>query len=168
MHFRPEFVNRIDEFIVFQGLRREQIKNIVTLQVGADWQQGVHGMHSCAAACIAVMRCALTGKRSYELSRGSETSTQAGAGPTPPGATPPGALSPHTTRLQARRVEKRLADKKMKMEMDESGEGRHGALFHAASALPAAHTDSSHWLHFQQHHGTATCAHGHICVPAHS
>lgn len=34
MHFRPEFVNRIDEFIVFQGLRREQIKNIVTLQVG--------------------------------------------------------------------------------------------------------------------------------------
>ncbi|KAL4458733.1 hypothetical protein ABPG75_013598 [Micractinium tetrahymenae] len=32
MHFRPEFINRIDEFIVFQGLRREQIKNIVTLQ----------------------------------------------------------------------------------------------------------------------------------------
>ena len=31
-HFRPEFVNRIDEFIVFQGLRREQIKSIVLLQ----------------------------------------------------------------------------------------------------------------------------------------
>ncbi|EFN53397.1 hypothetical protein CHLNCDRAFT_137194 [Chlorella variabilis] len=32
MHFRPEFINRIDEFIVFQGLRREQIKSIVQLQ----------------------------------------------------------------------------------------------------------------------------------------
>lgn len=77
-------------------------------------------------------------------------------------------LQTHTALLQARRVEKRLADKKMKMEMDESGEGRHGALFHAASAPPAAHTDSPRWLHFQQHHGAATCAHGHICVPAHS
>lgn len=35
MHFRPEFINRIDEFIIFQGLRREQIKSIVALQVGA-------------------------------------------------------------------------------------------------------------------------------------
>jgi hypothetical protein len=34
MHFRPEFINRIDEFIVFQGLRLEQIKSIVLLQVG--------------------------------------------------------------------------------------------------------------------------------------
>ena len=33
MHFRPEFINRIDEFIVFQGLRREQIESIVRLQV---------------------------------------------------------------------------------------------------------------------------------------
>lgn len=32
MHFRPEFINRIDEFIIFQGLRKEQIKNIVRLQ----------------------------------------------------------------------------------------------------------------------------------------
>ncbi len=32
MHFRPEFINRIDEFIVFQGLRKEQIKGIVQLQ----------------------------------------------------------------------------------------------------------------------------------------
>ncbi|KAI3436059.1 hypothetical protein D9Q98_002118 [Chlorella vulgaris] len=30
--FRPEFVNRIDEFIVFQGLQRDQIKSIVLLQ----------------------------------------------------------------------------------------------------------------------------------------
>eukprot|EP00889_Picochlorum_renovo_P008278 jgi/Picre1/35308/NNA_002770.t1 len=32
MHFRPEFINRIDEFIIFQGLKKEQIKNIVRLQ----------------------------------------------------------------------------------------------------------------------------------------
>jgi ATP-dependent Clp protease ATP-binding subunit ClpB len=32
MHFRPEFINRIDEFIIFQGLKREQIKRIVLLQ----------------------------------------------------------------------------------------------------------------------------------------
>jgi ATP-dependent Clp protease ATP-binding subunit ClpB len=31
-HFRPEFVNRIDEFIVFQGLDRQQIGTIVRLQ----------------------------------------------------------------------------------------------------------------------------------------
>ena len=35
MHFRPEFINRIDEFIVFQGLQREQIKRIVLLQASA-------------------------------------------------------------------------------------------------------------------------------------
>lgn len=33
-HFRPEFVNRIDEFIVFQALQIDQIKEIVRLQVG--------------------------------------------------------------------------------------------------------------------------------------
>lgn len=31
-HFRPEFINRIDEFIVFQGLQKEQIQSIVRLQ----------------------------------------------------------------------------------------------------------------------------------------
>ena len=31
-NFRPEFVNRIDEYIVFEGLRREQIKSIVRIQ----------------------------------------------------------------------------------------------------------------------------------------
>jgi ATP-dependent Clp protease ATP-binding subunit ClpB len=31
-HFRPEFINRIDEFIVFQGLQKDQIKSIVKLQ----------------------------------------------------------------------------------------------------------------------------------------
>ncbi len=33
MHFRPEFINRIDEFIIFSGLTLEQIKNVVRLQV---------------------------------------------------------------------------------------------------------------------------------------
>ena len=32
VHFRPEFINRIDEFIIFQGLKKNQIKNIVKLQ----------------------------------------------------------------------------------------------------------------------------------------
>ena len=32
-HFRPEFINRIDEFIIFQGLTKDQIKSIVRLQV---------------------------------------------------------------------------------------------------------------------------------------
>ncbi|KAK2079455.1 Chaperone protein ClpB1 [Prototheca wickerhamii] len=33
LHFRPEFINRIDEFIVFHGLQREQLRDIVRLQV---------------------------------------------------------------------------------------------------------------------------------------
>lgn len=32
-HFQPEFVNRIDEFIIFEPLIAEQIKTIVKLQV---------------------------------------------------------------------------------------------------------------------------------------
>ena len=32
-HFRPEFLNRIDEIIVFQSLNREEIKQIVNLQL---------------------------------------------------------------------------------------------------------------------------------------
>jgi ATP-dependent Clp protease ATP-binding subunit ClpB len=31
--FRPEFMNRVDEYIVFQPLDREQISSIVRLQV---------------------------------------------------------------------------------------------------------------------------------------
>jgi ATP-dependent Clp protease ATP-binding subunit ClpC len=34
MHFRPEFINRIDEIIVFSPLNKEQIKEIVGLQLG--------------------------------------------------------------------------------------------------------------------------------------
>jgi len=33
-HFRPEFVNRIDEVVVFHALTREQIRRIAELQVG--------------------------------------------------------------------------------------------------------------------------------------
>ena len=32
-HFRPEFVNRIDEFVVFEALKRDQVAAIVRLQV---------------------------------------------------------------------------------------------------------------------------------------
>ena len=31
-HFRPEFINRIDEFTVFKALQRKDIKRIVILQ----------------------------------------------------------------------------------------------------------------------------------------
>jgi ATP-dependent Clp protease ATP-binding subunit ClpB len=33
-HFRPEFLNRIDEIVVFHGLSREQLKQIVEIQLG--------------------------------------------------------------------------------------------------------------------------------------
>lgn len=32
-HFRPEFVNRIDEIVVFNGLEKNQIKGIAVLQI---------------------------------------------------------------------------------------------------------------------------------------
>ena len=35
-HFRPEFINRIDEFVMFDALKREEIKQIVRLQVRTD------------------------------------------------------------------------------------------------------------------------------------
>lgn len=34
-HFRPEFINRIDEFIIFEPLKQDQIRRIVQLQVKA-------------------------------------------------------------------------------------------------------------------------------------
>jgi ATP-dependent Clp protease ATP-binding subunit ClpB len=33
-HFRPEFINRIDETVVFHPLGREQIRSITNIQVG--------------------------------------------------------------------------------------------------------------------------------------
>lgn len=32
-HFRPEFINRIDDFIIFEPLQLSQIRTIVQLQV---------------------------------------------------------------------------------------------------------------------------------------
>ena len=32
-HFRPEFLNRLDDQIIFQSLRRDQLREIVSLQV---------------------------------------------------------------------------------------------------------------------------------------
>ena len=40
-HFRPEFINRIDEFIIFDPLKLQQIRSIVMLQVWeAIWYEG--------------------------------------------------------------------------------------------------------------------------------
>jgi ATP-dependent Clp protease ATP-binding subunit ClpB len=33
-HFRPEFLNRVDETVIFEGLRKEHIRRIVELQLG--------------------------------------------------------------------------------------------------------------------------------------
>ncbi len=33
-HFRPEFINRVDEIVVFHSLGREQIRAIVDIQLG--------------------------------------------------------------------------------------------------------------------------------------
>jgi ATP-dependent Clp protease ATP-binding subunit ClpB len=33
-HFRPEFLNRIDEVVIFESLRREEIGKIVDIQLG--------------------------------------------------------------------------------------------------------------------------------------
>ena len=33
-HFRPEFINRIDEVVVFHPLGREQIRSIADIQIG--------------------------------------------------------------------------------------------------------------------------------------
>ncbi len=32
-HFRPEFINRIDDLIIFHGLKKEELKEIVTIQI---------------------------------------------------------------------------------------------------------------------------------------
>jgi ATP-dependent Clp protease ATP-binding subunit ClpB len=32
-HFRPEFLNRLDETIIFHSLRREELRQIIALQV---------------------------------------------------------------------------------------------------------------------------------------
>ena len=32
-HFRPEFLNRIDDLIIFRGLKKEELKEIVTIQI---------------------------------------------------------------------------------------------------------------------------------------
>lgn len=33
-HFRPEFLNRIDEIIIFEGLQKQELRQIVQLQIG--------------------------------------------------------------------------------------------------------------------------------------
>ena len=33
-HFRPEFLNRLDDIIIFHALNKEDIKKIVDIQIG--------------------------------------------------------------------------------------------------------------------------------------
>lgn len=46
--YRPEFVNRLDEFIMFNPLGREQIREIVRLQVRARSRLGLQTGSQCA------------------------------------------------------------------------------------------------------------------------
>ncbi len=46
-HFRPEFINRIDDFIIFDPLRLEQIKSIVKLQARAGMEKKNRGVLFC-------------------------------------------------------------------------------------------------------------------------
>jgi ATP-dependent Clp protease ATP-binding subunit ClpB len=34
LHFRPEFINRVDDVVVFHALEREQIRSIADIQIG--------------------------------------------------------------------------------------------------------------------------------------
>jgi ATP-dependent Clp protease ATP-binding subunit ClpB len=58
-HFRPEFINRVDEIVVFHSLGREQIRSIVDIQLGrlrqrrsglrhGVWRAAVEAGHSIA------------------------------------------------------------------------------------------------------------------------
>jgi len=54
-NFRPEFINRVDEFIIFDPLAQDQIKEIVRMQVGAS----VRIEHICAPftyMCVLLLR----------------------------------------------------------------------------------------------------------------
>ena len=53
--FRPEFINRIDEFIVFQALDRLQIAQIVRLQVLLDPRY--HSEGNMCVASLPPARC---------------------------------------------------------------------------------------------------------------
>jgi len=50
-NFRPEFINRVDEFIIFDPLAQDQIKEIVRIQVGTcvrSWKW----VCACVPACV--------------------------------------------------------------------------------------------------------------------
>jgi ATP-dependent Clp protease ATP-binding subunit ClpA len=108
-HFRPEFINRVDELIVFEPLARDQVKSIVRLQVRA-------GAGAAAAAATAT---AGTGARS---SRATAPCAAALPGPPPSsGAPPPQPPKPTPTpvTLQVDRVAQRLAERKIRLEISE-------------------------------------------------
>jgi ATP-dependent Clp protease ATP-binding subunit ClpB len=51
-HFRPEFINRIDEFIIFDALGQEQIAQIVRLQVDLGAQLTCSSLRHLCSACV--------------------------------------------------------------------------------------------------------------------
>lgn len=97
--FRPEFMNRVDEYIVFQPLDRDQISSIVRLQVTYLFQSQIH-MFVCVCIYFLVMSMlevdAVSGYKCMSLS-----------------------LS-YFLLLQLERVQQRLADRKMKIQVSEA------------------------------------------------
>jgi ATP-dependent Clp protease ATP-binding subunit ClpB len=37
-HFRPEFLNRIDEIVIFNSLSEDVLESIITMNIKALWQ----------------------------------------------------------------------------------------------------------------------------------
>jgi ATP-dependent Clp protease ATP-binding subunit ClpA len=87
-HFRPEFINRLDEIVVFHPLDEEQIRAIARIQIGylqAAWRTATWGSTSATPRWTCSARPAST--RSTAHGRSSAPSAPAGE---PAGAGDPG------------------------------------------------------------------------------
>jgi ATP-dependent Clp protease ATP-binding subunit ClpA len=115
-HFRPEFINRVDELIIFDPLARDQVKSIVRLQVRGccgggrlRWQrQQRRRRRAAACGCLPPAGGCLLRSLCPKATRPARLT----ASPLPaPPARPP--------RAQVARVAQRLAERKIRLEVSE-------------------------------------------------
>jgi len=67
-HFRPEFLNRVDEVVIFHVLRKEQLAQIVKIQVGLlEKRLQARGMH----LFVTEKAAAALGERGYDPTFGA-------------------------------------------------------------------------------------------------
>ena len=64
-HFRPEFINRVDEIVVFHSLGREQIRSIVDIQLGRLRQRLQSATSSCGSTTPRAIASARRGSTPY-------------------------------------------------------------------------------------------------------